>query len=338
MCRTIFPTILLALIAPCIVLIAPCIVFAQTPDTKKASSSDTDSLPWFEIEQVIGRSDVGDFVVGPGRTEIELQPGETAVRYITITNRISDERTFRLQIEDIAGSKNSDTVLRVIEGEKGPYSLRDYMSFQEETITLKLGERARVPVVISAPVNAEPGGYYGTVLVSTVRSSDSLDTQPQNPIIARGGSHFFITVPGEELESGELVDVSVLPTVWWHESGPINFALAYSNTGSVHVNPYGEIRITNILGSEIGYEELESWFVLPDSIRTREILWDRKFLFGRYSATVHLNRGYDNIVDTQSVVFWVLPWKFLVFAFCSLFLSVILVRLIGQKFEFRRKN
>ena len=52
--------------------------------------------PWFESERISGSIDVGDFVVGPGRTEIAIEPGETVVQIVTVTNRISDDRTFRL--------------------------------------------------------------------------------------------------------------------------------------------------------------------------------------------------------------------------------------------------
>lgn len=313
----------------------PLTSFAQNEAT---STPVTAEETWYEVERLIGRVDVGDFVVGPGRTEIELEPGESAIQYITVANRISDDRTFLIQVEDITGTTDGSSALRVLDGERGPYSVRDYITFPEDTITLGLGERARVPVRITVPADAEPGGYYGSVLISTIRNGSSDGNTPSNPIIARVGSHFFVTVPGEQLESGSLTDISTLPSQWWYESGPITFALAYENTGSVHVNPYGELRIRNIFGSEVGYQVLDPWFVLPQSVRSREVTWSQEFLFGRYVATAEINRGYDDIVDTQSVVFWVLPWRFLAIIAASVFVIAFLVRLFFKTFEFKRKS
>lgn len=315
--------------------ISPLLTQAQD----RVEAKDEVDSSWYEIENISGRKDVGDFVVGPGRSEIEVQPGQSVTQYITVTNRISDNREFRLEVEDIAGTQNGSAAVRVLnEGEQSPYSIRDYITFAEDTFTLDLGERAKIPVTIDIPASAEPGGYYGSVLVSTVRSGQSPDGASRNPIIARVGSYFFVTVPGERLQSGSFFDLSVLPTQWWYESGPITLALVYENSGSVHVNPYGELRIYNTFGSEVGYQEIDPWFVLPTSIRSREVEWSREFLFGRYVAEASINRGYDDIIDTQSVAFWVLPWRFLAIVALSTFLIGFLIRLFFSSFELSRKS
>lgn len=73
--------------------------FAQGTATTTAPA-ETDSS-WFELERIEGDIDVGDFVVGPGRAEIVVSPGETIVQEITVTNRISENRTFKLAVDDI---------------------------------------------------------------------------------------------------------------------------------------------------------------------------------------------------------------------------------------------
>ena len=326
--KRVFPTLLLTL--------SPFFALAQT-DESSATEVVEDS--WYVTETISGRIDVGDFVVGPGRAEVSLKPGETMAREITVTNRISEQRTFKLQIEDVSGTEDGSSALQVIEGERGPYSIRDYVSFPEETFTLNLGERARIPVTITVPPDAEPGGYYGSVLVSTVQlGQDGTEVAQRNPIIARVGSHVFLTVEGDINRSGETTGLSTLPSRWWYESGPVNLAIAYENTGTIHVNPYGELIIANIFGEEVGRVELEPWFVLPQSIRTREVAWDREFLFGRYTARATVNRGYDDILDTVDVTFWVLPWKLLALIFGVVFMVVFISRLFLKTFEFKRRN
>jgi hypothetical protein len=290
-------------------------------------------------EQIPG-SDIqlGDFVVGPGKAEVIVKPGETVYKEITVTNRIDSNRSFQFHIEDMSGSADGKDAVVLLGDQDGPYSLKDYVSVPESVITLGLGERARIPVKITMPSNAEPGGYYGAVLVSTIQTNpDDGTATAQSPIVARIGTLFFITVPGEAERNSSLVSFSTTNDQWWFSKGPIPLGLTYENKGSIHLNPYGEVRVTNIFGNEVGYVELDPWFVLPKSIRTRDITWESEFLLGRYSVTASINRGYDNHIDTKTIHIWVIPWQLLVTVFGVLFVIIFLFRWFFNKFEFKRK-
>ena len=278
-------------------------------------------------------------VVGPGKVELEVKPGETINFEISVANRISDNRTFEIEIEDMTGSADGSRSVELLGAEKGPYSLKDYVSFPSKRFKLNLGDRARLPGTISIPPDAEPGGFYGSVLISTIQENDIEDpaSNVRSPIIARVGTLFFVTVPGDIKRSGETKSVSLLNNKWWYEKGPIKLSVLYENTGSVHLNPYGELRVKNIFGEEVGFMEFEPWFALPKSFRSREITWDRELLFGRYTATVLINRGYDDIIDERSVAFWVLPWKIVGGAFVVIFIIIFSLRFFFRTFEFKRK-
>lgn len=332
----------------------PLITFAEntatgiTPTTTTAISSEATNTvgeatptPWFTVEKLVGDNQaVGDFVVGPGLAEFEVVPGQSVTFPISVANRISDNRTFELSVEDIEGSADAGQSVILLGEQRGPYTLKDYISFPSKTFKLNLGERARIPVTITIPKDAEPGGFYGSVLVSTLQA----DGQPvegqmtRSPIIARIGTLFFVTVPGETLHAGELKEVALKNNKLWYEKGPINFNILFENTGSVHLNPYGELRVKNLFGEEVGFLELEPWFALPKSLRSREVVWDRELLFGRYTATVKVNRGYDDIVDEKSVVFWVLPWKIMAGIFGVIFVLFFIIRVFFRTFEFKRKT
>jgi hypothetical protein len=335
-------------------LLLPYMTFAQTgtltpgegvvlsaTTTPVVTGPVTPDAPWFRIEQLSGENlAVGDFVVGPGRTEVEVKPGETVTVEISVANRISDDRTFELTVEDVAGSVDASQSVVLLGGETGPYTVKDYISFPENSFALGLGERARIPVTISMPQNAAPGGYYGSVLVSTVKNPDEevAAGSTRSPIIARVGTLFFITVPGAIERAGELKEVRLTHDGLWYEKGPINFNILYENTGSVHLNPYGELEIKNSFGEVVGFVELEPWFALPKSLRSREVMWDREYLFGRYTATVRINRGYDDVVDERTVSFWVLPWKVVGGIFLVVFIIFFGFRLFFRTFEFKRKT
>lgn len=317
-------------------------VFAQSEATAPTSSSTqvtTTSEQWYRSEQISGIIEVGDFVVGPGRSEITVSPGETVIQEIVVTNRISPNRVFNLEVEDITGSSDGSKAVTLSGSERGPYSIRDYVSFPEKSFTLGLGERARIPVTITIPADAEPGGFYGSVLVSTDRSPEEEEENvSRSPIIARIGSLLFVRVRGDAEIGGQTKSVSVVGDKWWFETGPVPLSIAYENTGSVHVNPYGEVSIKNMFGEEVGFLELEPWFVLPQSLRSREFEWDREFLLGRYTVTAKINRGYDDVIDEVSTSFWVLPWKIVAGTFVILFLLIFGFRAFFRTFEFSRKR
>lgn len=307
--------------------------------TAETLSGVEDDTSWYKSERIFGNINVGDFVVGPGKAEIEVNPGETVIEEVTVTNRISDDRSFMLEIEDITGSKDGSSAVSLMGHERGPYSIRDYISFPKDTLQLKLGERARIPVKITIPKDAEPGGYYGSVLVSTIQNSESDSASaPRSPIIARVGSLFFVRVRGETKVEGVTKSITSLDDQWWYEQGPINLGILYENTGSVHLNPYGEVSVVNMFGEQVGFVELEPWFVLPASLRIREMEWDREFLLGRYTATARINRGYDDIVDEVTVSFWVLPWKIVGGVFLVLFIIIFSFKAFFRTFEFKRKG
>ncbi len=300
------------------------------------------SVPPYTTEGIPGGGDViGDFVVGPGKIDVTIKPGETKIVEMNVTNRTGERRIFNVTVEDASGSTDPATSIVLLGDNRGPYSMKDYISVPHARFELDHNQRARIPVTISIPANVDPGGLYGSVLIDTVaidaQPGDSGGTVPQSAIIARIGTLFFITVPGEVHKEGQLKNFGTIPEKAFYQNGPINFGILVENTGSIHLAPYGELRITNMLGEEVGFLTLDPWFVLPQSTRLREVAWDREFLFGRYTATVYVNRSYDDVVDTLSYSFWVLPWKPLTTGFVVVFIVLFIIRTFFRKFEFKRK-
>ena len=280
-----------------------------------------------------------DFVVGPGKTEVALNPGEQKNVDIIVTNRMGNDKIFKLEVEDFTGSQNVEQTVVLLGDDRGPYSLKDYLSFDESKFELKNGQRATIPVTISVPFDAEPGGLYGSVLVSVVSDSNEDGTidgaHGGNVIVSRIGTLFFVQIPGDVKTEGVLEEFKTAGNKKIFSEGPIGFQLFYENTGNIHVNPYGEIAIENIFGEDVGFIEIEPWFAMPSSLRLREVSWDRGFLLGRYKATARINRGYDDIIDTKTFTFYVLPWKIVLGGFAGIAVLFLLVRWVMSRFEFK---
>ncbi len=283
-----------------------------------------------------------DFVVGPGRFPIELSPGETVVVEIAISNRMGEGRYFSLATEDMSGSNDPDQTIVLLGEEVGPYSIRDFISISHDKFYLEHGYRARVPVTVSLPADAEPGGRYGSLLVSTITNprdeGSTSQAQSGSVIIGRVATLFFVTTPGEIDTNSKLIDFSTRNNQKFFTKGPLRFDVVTENFGTVHTAPYGSITVRNIMGEQIWVGNIDPWFVMPQSLRTRSIEWEPEFLFGRYTATAEINRGYSDIIDVKTISFWVIPWKLVASVFFGLFLFFLLIRFFFSKFELKRKN
>ncbi len=283
----------------------------------------------------------GDIILGPGKTELRMDPGDKYNQELLITNRTGQDRVFRVLVEDFKGTYDLETQIQILTGEKGPYSLKDYLHPEATEFTLSHGQRMRLPVEISLPENVEPGGLYGAVLVSASAPTlsggevEKEKAKGQIQIITQLATLFFIRVKGDALEQGVLKDFKAAKKLF--EKGPISFQIISENTGKVHLSPYGKIEIKNILGKKIDEIELDPWFVMPASLRLREVQWTRASLFGRYTANISLNRGYKDIIDQKSFDFWVIPWRIIAAGFIGLVIIIWFLKWVLSHFEIKRK-
>jgi len=283
-----------------------------------------------------------DFVVEPGKTEIFVNPGETVTKYITITNRIGKNVKFKLTTEDMTGTDNPQSPIRLMGDERGPYSLKDLIIPEINEFSLELGEKIVIPVTISVPIDAEPRGFYGALIVSNepeiLGESQSAETEGKARLVSRIGSLFLLRINGEGKESGTLEDFKIIgPSKVFYEKRPQGFEILFKNDGNVHLVPHGMITIKNLLGKEVGAIPVDAYFSLPDSIRYREVIWDSGTGLGRYTANLSLYPGYGNDNQVDSISFWIIPWKILLITFLCLVVFVSFVYYILTRFEIKKK-
>jgi hypothetical protein len=281
----------------------------------------------------------GDFVLEPGKIEVFVNPGETVTRNISVINRVNRKVDFKIETEDFIGSDNPNTPVILLGNDKSPYSFKDNLIPEEDAFSLEFGQKIELPIRIQIPADAQPGGFYSSVIVSSMPSSDSENLQTGARIISRVGVLMFIRVNGPVEQSGDVTDFRIGGGEGsFMQSGPVPFEILFKNAGSVHLVPYGEIAIRNILGKQVAKIPVDAYFSLPKSTRYRQVIWEQAKLFGRYTATLTMNDGYEGKQDTKKVVFWVVPWEFIAITLAVIFLLSFLVYFIKSRFEFKRKD
>lgn len=297
----------------------------------------------YTIEKLPNIAVSGDFFVGPTENELFLDPGQRAIRQLTITSRLGREMKFIVSAEDFTGSKTGETATVLLGEEKGPYTLKDYLKPEITEFTLQHGEKMVLPIEIVIPEGAEPGGRYGAVLISAIPASAELEAGAGEAaagikVRARVASLYLVRVKGDVRENGFLKEIKMAESKKFYEKGPFSFQLAFENQGNVHLVPYGVVEIKNLLGRTVEEIELTPWFAMPESLRLRTVKWDRVFALGRYTALAKVNRGYQDIIDEKSVTFWVLPWKIVGPALLIFVLIVLILGYVFTHFEIRRKE
>lgn len=297
----------------------------------------------YELQNLDNTPVEDDFVLGPGKTDLVLEPGEKNTQQIAVTNRLGVDRKFKLEIEDFSGSYDADQTVVLFGDAKGPYSLRDYIKPEITEFSLKHGERIIIPVHIDIPEDSEAGGLYASVLVSTLpNDTDVKSTAGQTKIISRLGTLFFVRVTGDVNEAATLQDFKVSETAHgFYEQGPIPFEIALKNEGNIHIIPSGKIEIKNLLGKKVGEVTIDKYFAMPNSLRERVVKWESKTLLGRYTAELTLDKNYQqkpNESEQMAVTFWVIPWKILLAVFVGLVITWRLLRFVLGKFKFEIKK
>jgi len=325
------------------------------------------------LETVENTPVANDFVLGPGKTDLSLKPGDKTTQQIMVTNRLGRDSNFKIEVEDFSGSYNTDQTVVLFGEAKGPYSMKDYIKPEVYNFNLKHGERITIPIEITIPKDSQPGGLYASVLVSVVPSTEEAQAnQGQTKVISRLGTLFFVRVEGDVNESGRLQSFKVSDIVapkikiknslgeeaeklaqsatdkfysifknGFYEKGPIAFEIVFRNDGNVHLIPSGKIEIKNLLGKKVGEVNVDKYFVMPNSLRERVVGWDDKFLLGRYTAVLTLDKNYQqkpNGPETMGVSFWVIPWKILLAGIVGLVVMVFLIKFILKKFKFEIKR
>lgn len=296
----------------------------------------------YQIETLPNTEVAKDVVLGPGKVEVALSPGESATRVLYFTNRTGRKVDFTVNAEDFKGSRDPKEGVIFMGGEKGPYSLKDFLHPDTWTFTLEHGQRIALPVEIAIPQDAEPGGKYGVVFATAQPPELETSGSQGNAaaivgIASRVGALFFVKVKGDAVENGSLKSFSTINSRRFFEQGPVDFQFVYENNGNIHVNPYGILEITNALGKKAGEIKIDPYFAMPDSERLNEVKWTRPMLFGKYTATLRLNRGYQDIIDTMSFDFWVIPWKLLAAGLAAAFILALMLRWLFGHFEIKRK-
>ena len=249
----------------------------------------------------------GAVSISPLTFEISANPGEVITNYVTVYNDDQSKTSYSIAAEDFAPVGEEGNVV-IEEDAPAAISAKKWLTFEPNTVELSPGESKDNKFTLTVPRDAEPGGKYTSVLVSTAPNAS--DGGGAVAIASKVASLLLIRVAGAVSEKITVQSFEAPQTL---ESGPVTLALRLKNEGSVHLRPVGFVFVKNWLGNEIDKLPLDQTKnrIIPGTTRLMNILWSEKWLFGKYTANFAGIYGTANEPLAASVTFWVIPWRIL---------------------------
>ena len=253
--------------------------------------------------------------VTPSLFEMSASPQQSWNSSIKVINTNKQELTVYANVVNFKpqGETGQGTLMPVFEERTEGKTLAEWITVSEEAFVIPRESSVKIPIQVHVPEDASPGGHYAAIMIGTrPPSTDDSFRMGTAQIVT---SLFFVRIAGDVIEKG---DVRAFRTTRSFVQEPaVDFEVRFENKGNVHLQPQGEILITNIWGKERGIvpinQQTNFGNVLPESIRKFEFTWHGEQSItdiGRYKAQLTLGFGVDGRqFVTQSLYFWVVPLK-----------------------------
>ena len=264
----------------------------------------------------------------PPRLDITVKPGETVTKEIKVRNDSAVDRSIITTPKDFIVTDDKGTPVQIegVNDSSNRWASSSWIQISPSSFTLKPGETKILMLTVIAPENPTAGGHYAMVLHSPKNEVTLNETGSK--IQTYVGTLVYITVPGDMKENAMVREFSS-PT--FLEFGPVNFKTIIANYSDIHITPTGSINIKNWLGGRTASLGINGVNIFPGTTREYQNTLDRRFLLGRYVATLEAGYGTTGQALTAAIIFWVIPWRLILLVIAVIIITIILTLLLRQK-------
>ncbi len=286
-------------------------------------------------------------VVSPVIMDHDLSPGMTVSGKIMVTNESDGQQTYYTSFSTFI-AEGEEGHQQFLQAEDDQVGIPSWFELSETAIVVQPKNSKELEYKITVPPNAEPGGHYAALFLST--SPETSEKTSSVGLSSKTGILFLIRVEGDITESASLKSFTVERPMFDHL--PAVMSLRLENTGNVHIRPQGVLTVRNMWGGIVARVPAnpKNSAVLPHSIRRLDTWWLKSeeiaegggffaglqnewknFALGRYEASVDVKYGSRSTpLEAGSVTFWVIPWRILVLAGGMIAVLFIVMKLYNQ--------
>jgi len=267
-------------------------------------------------------------MISPTNIELVTNPGDTVTKSITLFNNskfdvdiVPETRNFTAQ-----GEEGNVTLT----SEETGYSLASWITVLPLKATIKAGKSEDFTFTMKVPANAEPGGHFGSVVLSTVPPPKGTLRQSGAYVLQQLGALILVKTPGVIKEFADLESFTTNKN--FYISGPVQFTTRVKNSSNVHIRPLGTISIKDMFGNKTVLPA-GGLNVLPGAIRRIPTIWNNKFLIGRYTADLSMFYGDSNKNLTSTIIFYAFPLNYAIIAIIILAIIIVFRKRLIKAFR-----
>lgn len=249
--------------------------------------------------------------LSPTTVDLSAARGKTYNITINVMNITNSDMLYTSSVADFSAADETGSPKITIDSNlPTTSSIKNWVSVDSQ-FNLKSQTSKTLIAKITIPNDAEPGGHYGVLRFSG--SAPQVENTGVG-LSASAGVLVLIRVEGDTIEKAETASFFTAKDgkqTSFFESSPIAFTTRVKNTGNVHIQPFGNIEISDMFGSVVktlAVNEPKS-NVLPNSIRKFESKTNNIWMFGKYTANLSIGYGTTGQAITNTITFWVIPYK-----------------------------
>ena len=278
--------------------------------------------------------------IGPPVVNLSADPGQTITTSISIRDVSTTSLIVTNEINDFIANGEDGTPQVVLDQTvQSPYSIRSWITPIDQ-LTLKPKEIKSIPLTISVPNGAAPGGYYG--IVRFTGTPPDLEGTGVS-LSASLGSLIFLRVNGDAKEQMSIEqfyanDGTKEQSLF--EFKPITLSVRLKNNGNIYEQPTGLVTVKNMFGKAIATLPVNDAqrTILPDSTRKFDQLLDSTvvgdgLMFGHYTADVTVKYGSSGQSITTTTGFWVIPFKLIIAGVVLLIVAFFIFRFLIRRYN-----
>lgn len=264
--------------------------------------------------------------IWPPLLEVMVKPGKSVTQVYRLKNE-ADDTTVTVSVVPFSAADEFGHINLQFGGKLPNYFslLNADLPELPVTLNLKAGESQELVLKISAETLASEADYpialaieskttgliggSGSVAQATI-ASPILLTVSKTGTPNRIAKIEEFRVTARRLLVGSLQGVSLLDSF-----DPIEFILRVKNQSLTRLQPVGQIKISNTFGRTVATLPLQSDHILAGTVRQLKMegsepsIWAAVFPVGRYTAQAEITPQDTTNTVSQTIVFWVLPYK-----------------------------
>ena len=257
--------------------------------------------------------------VTPPTFELNGNPGDNIKNTVRLDNMHPYPVEIAVDLRNFT-AVGEDGAVGITE-EQNSFSLASWIEITPKTITLAPKTSQYFTFNIKVPLQAEPGGHFGSLIFRTI-PTEKLEGSGAS-LAQEIGALVLLRIAGETVEQANIESFHPVKSLF--EKGPVGFEIRVRNQGNVHTKPSGTIIITNMLGSQVASVVVEPKNILPAATRKLEAVWDTKWRLGRYSATYTAVLS-DQTTRSATTTFTILPYRAIGVALVFVFILIIILK------------